>query len=98
MAYLIEKTVTSYFHVKDVGKFKRAMEVFEKRVSYEEDAGRLRLSIHTGGWGVFNDKEIQRIDTAAVFASDAEAVEFVKRQADAGSEFHKAVLEVRIKS
>lgn len=55
MADLIEKTVTSYFHVKDVVDFKEAMEIFEKRVSYEEDAGKLRLSIHTGGWGAFDE-------------------------------------------
>lgn len=50
------------------------------------------------GWGVFNGKEIQRIDTAEVFASDDEAVEFVKRRAEEGSEFHKAVLAARIKT
>lgn len=30
------------------------------------------------GWGIFNEDEIQRDDEAGVFASDDEAIEFVR--------------------
>ena len=52
------------------------------------------------GWGIFDadgELQLQRIDdpedTAVHFASDAEAMHFVVKQATAGSPMHKAVLD-----
>lgn len=42
------------------------------------------------GWGVFDGRDIQRDDEANVFASDDDAIEHVRRLADAGSMMHRA--------
>lgn len=50
------------------------------------------------GWALFNDGEIQRLDEPSgfhtsdepVFASDKDAIAFVRRQAQQGSPYHKA--------
>jgi len=44
------------------------------------------------GWAIFNQSEIQRVDDTGEFESDAEAIAFVRKQANDGSNYHKLAL------
>jgi hypothetical protein len=53
------------------------------------------------GWGLFNRDvlgraEIQRVDGDAKFVSDAAAVAYVRRQAEAGSAYHQRALDTHL--
>jgi hypothetical protein len=46
------------------------------------------------GWGIFNFCEIQRDDEAGTFASDDDAIAFVRKRAKKGSECHSIALRI----
>lgn len=46
------------------------------------------------GWGIFNENQIHRDDEADAFASDADAVAFIRSCARRGSEVHAVALRI----
>ncbi len=46
------------------------------------------------GWAIFNDREIQRDDEMDVFASDADAIDYVDQMARKGSLLHTSALAI----
>lgn len=62
--------------------------------SHVDLAGAINWFAEVEGWGLFNDGEIQRDDEADIFASDEEAVEHVRRLAEAGSALHREALSL----
>jgi hypothetical protein len=58
---------------------------FETDNSGEDCAMQINWFAQHEGWGIFNGGEIQRDDELNVFASDDDAIDFVRRLAEAGS-------------
>ena len=66
----------------------------EEDRSHDDLAARINWFAESEGWAVFNGNEIQRDDALDKFASDDEAIAFVQRLADLGSQLHLSALDL----
>ena len=78
---------------EDAGLGDEHPELWEEiREASQGEIDRINSVCFAEGWALFNDGDIQKDDEAGIFLTDADAIDHIKRLADAGSAPHKRAL------
>jgi hypothetical protein len=66
----------------------------ERDRSHDDLAAQINWFAESEGWAIFNGNQIQRDDELAKFETDEDAIAFVQRLADLGSQLHLSALDL----